>query len=347
MPRSPLSLADQELLAAAAAAGQVVTPFQLERWRRQGLVPRNSRRGLGRGRGTVSTVPDDALPRLLTVARSARQGQRLIGGAVFLRLASGQPVTDKELRAALLQCLRSLSRRFGLDEPGDFGWQTRYNRARAVRLGSASNVLDMVLNDGDIVPTEADGDNLSVVAWVQALAGDVDGVDCEDLVQAMAASAGWPQADVEGVMSEIRAIETEGKDLVSILVSEMSIPVLLERVESADAVTLRRAVTAVQLIQVYHGVLVFQCLNQIAHRATDHAVFDQLPPSLIRIPDGINRLASHPAYRWLSNIGLPHQQSDTLVALIAMTLVNQPEIFEAVDDYRIQLVDIMSNLGPP
>lgn len=48
----------EELYRIAEEAGYEVSEHQLERWRRRGLLPRPERKGLGRGRGTMSLYPD-------------------------------------------------------------------------------------------------------------------------------------------------------------------------------------------------------------------------------------------------------------------------------------------------
>lgn len=68
MPRGAVSRADQELIAALRALRLKVSPYQLERWRQNGLVPKNIRRSLGRGRGTTSELAPDALACAVTVA---------------------------------------------------------------------------------------------------------------------------------------------------------------------------------------------------------------------------------------------------------------------------------------
>lgn len=61
MPRGKVSAADQLLVDALRQRGYEVSPYKLERWRTQGLMPKNIRRSLGRGRGTVSTLDADAV----------------------------------------------------------------------------------------------------------------------------------------------------------------------------------------------------------------------------------------------------------------------------------------------
>jgi hypothetical protein len=67
MPREA-SVTDAAVLTSLESRGVRVSLYQLERWRTRGLVPRNSRRRLGRGRGTASQPADDLESSLETVA---------------------------------------------------------------------------------------------------------------------------------------------------------------------------------------------------------------------------------------------------------------------------------------
>ncbi|PWJ55088.1 hypothetical protein SAMN06264364_1049 [Quadrisphaera granulorum] len=75
MPRSGPSTADQELLEAVSNAGLQVSPAQLERWRSAGLVPRNDHTGLGRGLGSSSSVPPEAVAATIAMAVHTRAGR--------------------------------------------------------------------------------------------------------------------------------------------------------------------------------------------------------------------------------------------------------------------------------
>ena len=63
------------LLEVARVAGFVVTPQQLARWHRLGLLPRPVQRGQGRGRGTVTMYPGGTSRQLVELCR-ARSGTR-------------------------------------------------------------------------------------------------------------------------------------------------------------------------------------------------------------------------------------------------------------------------------
>ena len=77
MARGPVSSADMELLSRLRDRGAVVSAAQLERWRTAGVLPRNGRRGLGRGAGSVSEVPAESFAIAESLARATRRGRPL------------------------------------------------------------------------------------------------------------------------------------------------------------------------------------------------------------------------------------------------------------------------------
>lgn len=111
MTRSAPSASDLHLIAALAEVGLQVTPYQLERWRAMGLVPRSERHGLGRGRGSVASLPEDALDCARTVAQvtQGRQGLDVRREVVahFCRMASLadgrlEKMAERTVRSALV-----------------------------------------------------------------------------------------------------------------------------------------------------------------------------------------------------------------------------------------------------
>jgi hypothetical protein len=77
MARTGPSPADQQLISQLAARDLNVSAAQLERWRHAGLLPRNSRHGGGRGRGSASEASPQAVEIAATLSRHARQGRDL------------------------------------------------------------------------------------------------------------------------------------------------------------------------------------------------------------------------------------------------------------------------------
>ena len=146
MPRSQVSRADEVLIAALADGGLRVSPYQLERWRTAGLLPRNQRQSLGRGRGSVSAFDDTTLSRAKALAEFARQGRAMPGGHVIERFARGEPVSEARVRAAFAGQLDRVARKFAVDVgEGDQGWQARYQAADGIaRSAGLFNWNDLV-----------------------------------------------------------------------------------------------------------------------------------------------------------------------------------------------------------
>lgn len=77
----------------AAEAGFEVSGYQLERWRREGLIPRPKQIGLGRGKGSIVLHPEGTGRQLLALLRFKQQDRRL--STVGWRLwGEGFPVTN-------------------------------------------------------------------------------------------------------------------------------------------------------------------------------------------------------------------------------------------------------------
>lgn len=75
MPRTPPSSTDRALLAAVADRGVALSYTQLERLRTAGLLPRNTRHGLGRGHGSSSEPAADLVHYLESLASLTGQGR--------------------------------------------------------------------------------------------------------------------------------------------------------------------------------------------------------------------------------------------------------------------------------
>jgi hypothetical protein len=104
MPRGAPSRADVDLMVELEKLGVFVSPYQLERWRLAGYLPKPVRRGLGRGPGSTSRYPDEALP--MAVVLACKTGQRRSTKAAVLELfMEGFPFQEKAVRAALLWVL--------------------------------------------------------------------------------------------------------------------------------------------------------------------------------------------------------------------------------------------------
>jgi hypothetical protein len=96
MARTGPSAADRQLISQLAARDLSVSAAQLERWRHAGLLPRNSRQGCGRGRGSVSEASTEAVEIAAALSRHARQGRDLRLAVIDWFAEAGLPTTPGE-----------------------------------------------------------------------------------------------------------------------------------------------------------------------------------------------------------------------------------------------------------
>ena len=97
-PANP-ARATKALVEELRAQGVDCSPRRLEDWRRVGLIPRGSRRSLGRGRGTEVVYPGDMAERCGRVAERMRRGQpwQVVALSLF---AAGADLPEETVRAA-------------------------------------------------------------------------------------------------------------------------------------------------------------------------------------------------------------------------------------------------------
>jgi hypothetical protein len=100
MARGAASQADLLLIAELAARGLDVSPYQLERWRAWGQLPKPTRHGCGRGGGSVSEYPQEAAEIAAVLATCGGQGRsRHVSTLVMFCLEL--PVAEWAVREAL------------------------------------------------------------------------------------------------------------------------------------------------------------------------------------------------------------------------------------------------------
>lgn len=135
MPRSSASTADQELVDYAAAHGQQVTAWQIERWRLRGLLPANLRRALGRGLGSTSLPAPGAPELVIWLAQHARPGRRPRDLALHA-LGVGLAIPEATVRAAFVEAINNVVLTLEEAMPGAEPVELAEAAARTVRPGS-------------------------------------------------------------------------------------------------------------------------------------------------------------------------------------------------------------------
>jgi hypothetical protein len=116
MPSEQVWASRSDFLAVMADNGAHVSVHQLERWHKDGLLPRPKRVPLGRGRGTESCYPADAIAQAIFLGR-ARKSCRTLDQLAWSAWAAGYPVTPRVRRVLLASLDRTISRvQRGLDD---------------------------------------------------------------------------------------------------------------------------------------------------------------------------------------------------------------------------------------
>lgn len=97
-----------QMQAELAAAGASISDFQIERWRRQELLPRPCQVGLGRGHGSYVKVPPDSAAQAVEIARlfGIREKRDWVGWRLWMQ---GYCVGDRYWRPHLEQARTALA----------------------------------------------------------------------------------------------------------------------------------------------------------------------------------------------------------------------------------------------
>lgn len=145
MPRGATSQADLTLIADLSDHEVRVSPYELERWRRAGWsCLRPARRRLGRGRGSTSRYPAEALPVAAALAAATAQGRPLAIATVALFMC-GMQVDERPLRDALCWVVDSDERRYERMR-SDHEMENRHIRRARANVLSHPLLLDYELD---------------------------------------------------------------------------------------------------------------------------------------------------------------------------------------------------------
>jgi hypothetical protein len=344
MPRSAPSRADVALLAALAAQGMHASPYQLERWRTAGLLPRNRRRGLGRGRGSVSELDTTALVRATGLAQAARQGRALPGGHVIDRFALGLPVPEARVRAAFAEQLDRLARGLAADAPADDdGWQARHDAAvrvaRTTRLVDGQELLDALFD----VPARTGMDRAAERDAVRAVAhvlADGAEVVAEELLRALATTGALPTEELPQVLANQRKAELAGAGDWEQAAAAMSLARLREVLDTVSLGELQHAAAATSTAWAFQIMIVWVGVWRLAERDDDQA-----PEPLRRITaDTLRRMQDDPMWslwgRHLSPLPRGSGRVRTL-AVVTLGLCMLPDLLVGVEGYRDRLAALI------
>ncbi len=320
-----------------------LSPYQLERGRTAGALPRVTRHGLGRGRGTYAEEPDeDTDQKALVLARTSRQGSPRPGGHVIERLAAGVPVNETEVRRAFARELDRFAEMMAADAAADDdGWQARHDIAvRASReklLTNWTNLVDSL--DGQAIerlqPSRARR-RAGILGLIQAVGGSEDAL-ADDLIEFLGL-AGLGEDELEELRSAQRLAELRGEDRWTLVVADMSMSNLRRCLADASIESLQRATAVVLQVSALTAIVVLFGGAQMAGADID------LPDRLRRYDAGMLRqLRADPAWGWaqtLMPVIRPRQRIRS-VAMAAIYLLVIPGLLQLREADRDRLMSLV------
>jgi hypothetical protein len=251
MPRGQTSQADLLLIAELAASGIDVSPYKLERWRQAGQLPKPVRHGAGRGKGSTSRYPPEAVEIAAALAQVGAQGRsRHLGTLTLFRVGLG--VSEQSVRDALAWAMADSYRRVRQGEQqNEFHVADMAHRASVAIKSDFPPLLAVAPAVGATRRQLKDRDRLRkqwqrlVGAKVLMKYGDVTGHELEEELQALGPEMAAMIADFvrQDEKQTSPALGAAGERDVGRMID--SIP--FERLEAAREVLLRCATTNASL----------------------------------------------------------------------------------------------------
>ncbi|MBC7271972.1 hypothetical protein ACF09G_36185 [Streptomyces albogriseolus] len=300
MPRTPPSGADAELIALLAARGVKVSAYQLERWRAQGLLPRNPYRSLGRGRGRAARLTPEITVTAELLGRTARQGRKNADLTELVKGISAQ--NPAVVRAACVTGLTDLADQTGA-RPGhgagpDDGAQARLDAAAHLARtqrhhGGLHNDLRALLAehglDVDDIPELPPMEHPALLELAVRLFSSGRGeVGLDEIADALGAAWNWPQDAVEEMQhslarSEIEAL-TRGEDPWDDLPPVHDVHSLIAAVQECGDTELLRTAETVTTTSSYQMMAALGSLAGLAQPALPLAVRPEATKAMLRHP---------------------------------------------------------------
>ena len=332
------SRADAVLIRQLEDEGLSVSPFQLERWRASGLLPRNRRRGLGRARGSVSEPDDSTLVTAAALARLSRPGRALTGGDVLSLFAQGEPLPEPLVRAAYTARLDRLERVLAADaDTTDAGFQQRYDAAdRVARRASHPDSRDLLEAHLGLPGHGASRDRLraAIRAITMASAGEAE-TDAQGLAEAFDALGAVPGGgDLGALTASLRDDALAGHDVDGQAVHAMGLERFREALDRACYAELRRAAMAYMQAWAFQTLILIAGCGSIA--AEQSGTSEDLPPSFRLVDRAVlGTLAQDPTFRtWGASLDPRWRNPRDTQVLGSLGLLLLPDSLKSVEAYR-------------
>jgi hypothetical protein len=348
MPRGQTSGATKALIDAVAARGVTVSAYQIERWRAAGELPRVTRRGLGRGRGTAAEPPDEPTIHLATMlADQSRQGSPRIGGHLLERFARGMPVPEGAVRAALIAQIDAVARSVRADLPDDdAGWEARHELA-ARHAGSIIGVGWQDLIDAiDDAPSRAEptpDQRRRFAAAIVQIFTDPDSAVDEDLAELVAFSAPADGDSAQSLLRYTHESQLRGENPWTPM-RLLSIESLRRLASDAEIENLQRSLATLLEVTAWVPLIVMLGVLDIAGHAAE------LAPELARFNGKLlRRLQEDPMWPVASMLatGLRPRTRIQKLAVGGLLLLAHPAILGQWEQFHALLNRLVAEPAPP
>lgn len=331
------SKADLELIAAAQAQGVTVSPYQLERWRTAGILPRNPRRWSGRGRGSTSTPVESVVEVVVRLGRSAQQGRAHPMTQVLWRFATGEQLPEHCVRAALRRQMDRIVRRLEADAgAGDEGWQVRHDAAVTIARGgvppSVGEVVDLA--QGRESPQESPSRRV-IEAATRLMSADADATS-EDILEAFDAWMPLSSVELAQVRDWFRRAELAGHDPAAELGALLSVRRLRQLADRIDLEQLQHSMSVLCRVWALHSLILIRALNSIA-REHDSALLQQIPKILTQLPTQMAAIERDPMWQLFNIVPTSISTWNLNLAMMGSILVTQPKMLADLESYLKRL----------
>jgi hypothetical protein len=314
-----------------------------------GLVPRNRRRSLGRGKGSASELDDAAVDRAAALAERARQGRAMLGCHIIERFAGGQQLEEARIRAAFRAVLDRVSRKLAVDAGNDDrGWQARYDAARRTSrnatLVSWQGLIDAANETAESPGPSPAEEKAGARAVFRALA-DATETTAEELLGAFGAFGKVTGNDVEQLIKVYREAELAGTDDWDTLAHALSLNRYREMLDATSIEVLQRSAVAVFTAMALPGMITLMGTWPVIASRT--GAIDTVPPLLRDVgPAVVSAMTDDPMWeQWGAYQGVANPRSIVLpLVMSTLGILMLPGMLASVEAYSDRLQGLAHQL---
>lgn len=306
------------------------------------MLPRNHRRALGRGNGSISELDDDAIAKAVALAARARQGRALPGGHIIERFAMGQQLDEVQVRAAFDTLLNRISRKLAVGAgQGDEGWQARYDAARRTARHATSvswqEFIDAINEVPERLRPSPAQERAAARIFFHTLADGTE-TTAQEFLQAFGAYGIAAGQDVEHLIEDQREAELAGTFDWDTVAYALNLDRYREVLNTSSIDDLQRSAVTVFTAWALQGMIALMGTWPLAASRTGG--IEKVPPRLRHVgPAVVAAMTADPTWQqWgiyqpvitLRGMALP-------LAMITIAMLMLPEMLASVEAYLQRL----------